>query len=149
MQKRIFAAAAGMMVASHASAQFAMDVTPAEIRKKAGLMALDDLAIEETGIVTFIRFCNENGTLYVDRASILAEDRSEYGTTYRIQRKQGNKVVVEASAGEKAKPVADGLLTMLGTALQIRCERFDLGPDQRFEVISINGAPSAKALIGN
>jgi hypothetical protein len=130
-----------------ASAQFAVDVTHADLRKQDGSLALEDLAIEETGLVTGARFCTDAGMLYVDRNSTLANEKTEYGMNYRVQRKQGNKVAVEASAGSKARSLDQALATMIGTALQIRCARFELGPEQRFEVMSINGETSASALL--
>lgn len=140
----------GLMIvvsATAANAQFAVDVTHADLRKQDGSLALADLAIEEAGLVTGARFCTDAGMLYVDRNATLANEKTDYGMNYRIQRKQGNKVTVEVSAGSKAKPIDQALVTMIGTALQIRCARFELGPEQRFEVTSINGKTSASALL--
>jgi len=134
------------LVASEASAQFAMDMTAAEIRKKEGVMAVEDLAIEETGLVPYPGFCTHNGELYVARKAILATEVTVYGLNYRLQRKQGNEIVVEIKNGEKGDPLGQSIIRSMRSA-EDSCDDNNYSEDQLFKVRSVNGAKSATELI--
>lgn len=146
--KRTIAFAVTLLAAQAAHAQFAVDMTLEEVRKAQGTMGVGDLAIEEIGLVTALIVCAQDGVLYVDRDSPLETERSEYGAVYRVQRKQGDKVMIEVKPGAKTKdPLASYFATSLRRALRGQCDRVGITADQRFEVISINGATSASKFL--
>lgn len=138
-----------LLAASQASAQFALDLTPAELRKKAEVVALADLAVEEIGLVSIPRFCAVDDVLYLDDATALEKAPTDYGVNYRVQRKQGGKVTIEASAGAKEKPLTQSLARALRLALQTKCDVLGIGPDRRLQILTINGAVSARALLSS
>jgi hypothetical protein len=128
--------------ATTANAQFKLDQSEKEVRKAQDVMALDDLAIEETGLLTFVTFCRVENTLFLPRSSLLQPSPSSFGVNYRITRKQNNSVVIEAKPGDKVDNFRKSMLAALSNALQHSCDTFGVGPDKRFEVTSINGATS-------
>lgn len=140
--------AIAMLAAQAAHAQFAVDMTAGEVRKALSEMAVSDLAIEETGLTTSISLCVVDGVLFVDGETPLATSRSEYVPNYRIQRKQGGKVLIEAENGPQARTsLKEFFGILIRRSLRDECERVGIPADQRFEVISINGATSASKFL--
>lgn len=134
--------------ATTAQAQFLVDLDAAQLRKVERVVALEDLAIEETGIVTLPRLCVTEGALFISNQSVLDDRRSEYGLSLRVQRKQGNAVTVEGIVGDKSKtPLKQALLKLVRFAVATDCEATGVAADRKFSVLSINDAKSAKDLV--
>lgn len=150
MRKLTFiqASAVALFVATSAHAQFVIDQTPKQLREAEGKLAIEDLAIEETGLTTGGDFCSENGELFVRRVALLASEKSTYGINFRITRKQGDAVTVEAVAGEKLDSLRNALLSTFRSAANLKCHIFDIAPENRFRVKSVNGVTSVSELLG-
>lgn len=142
-----FVGIAGLLLASAAQAQFVIDQTPKQLREAQGRLAIEDLAIEETGLTVGGDFCSENDELFVRRAGLLSNEKLTYGVNFRITRKQGDAVTIEAVAGEKLESLRDSLLTTFRTASQLKCDVFNIDPGNRFKVRSVNGSESVSDLL--
>ncbi len=131
-----------------ALAQFVLDQTPKQLREAQGRLAIEDLAIEETGLTAGGDFCTENDELFVRRSSLLASEKLTYGVNFRITRKQGDAVTIEAVPGEKLESLRDSMLTTFRVASQLKCHVFNIDPASRFKVRSVNGSKSLSDLLG-
>lgn len=146
--KKIAAFLIAALAASGAQAQFAVDMSAGDVRKALSEMAVADLAIEETGLVTSMSVCVADGLLFIDGETPLATERGEYVPNYRVQRKQGNKVSIEVENGKAARMTLKEFFGgLLRRSLRDDCDRLGVPADQRFEVISINGATSASKFL--
>jgi len=135
-----------MLTTTAAFSQFAVDASRHEIRKASGVIALEDLAVGEVGLVSYLSGCALDGKLYISNLQPVTESISNYGRGFRVKRLQGNRVEIIAEVGEKAgtKPITEALnLADDGTLND--CAK--IPADRLFAVMTINGAPSATELI--
>ena len=135
-----------MLMATAAFSQFAVDASLQDIRKASGVIALQDLAVGEVGLVSYLSGCAMDGKLYISNLQPVIESISNYGLGFRVKRLQGNRVEIIAEVGEKAatKPITLAL-TLAGDGAIKKCA--ETPTDRLFAVMTINGAPSATDLI--
>lgn len=137
--RSLLSAVVMLTLAGTANAQFLIDQTPKDLRKAVGKMAIEDLAIEETGLIVASEFCTDNDGLSVVKSAALASEKTNYGLNFRVTRKQGDTVTLEVAPGAEVKSFRTTLLEMILRLQHVRCETFGISTDQRFVIQSING----------
>jgi len=136
------------IAASPASAQFRIEESPEALRKIEGSMAIEDLAVHEKGIISFAPLCSVDGVLFMDGSARLQEKASDYGTSFRVQRLQGNKLAMETMRGSKVTdPQGKVFAGLLERALRATCDNARVPEDRRFAVESIDGQTRSSELL--
>lgn len=133
---------------ANAATAFTLDVAPADLRRTMGKYAVSDLAVGETGIVSYPSLCaSRDGRVFVVGSQQLDGAPSEYGISIKVQRGPNNTVAFSVEDNPNVGGWRDDLLFRLRNA--VLCDFYQaMSQDQvLLELTTVNNKDSLSALL--
>lgn len=114
--KKINLCAAMIFFSTTVAADFKVDMDGEEIYKKLGMFTVGDLGVGESGFVRVGLLCTNKDTISIPNDTRLENDKSEFGTYWKLKRLPNNRVALEIipAKSDSKKDAVTLFLTLLG-----------------------------------
>ena len=143
-----------LLSSSASAADFKIDLDLKEINTVFEVFTLGDLGVGDSGYVHRSTFCVENGTLKIPKDLQLENDRSEYGSFFKVKRLPSDSISVELvppKSDSKKEGVISFIKTLGNKQAALKCELlyslFGYSKSDLFVVSTVEGAESLKGLL--
>lgn len=146
----LFYLAVTLLSSSAYAENFDVNLTGTEIKKQAGVLTVEDLAVGEVGISSPL-FCIKDNKLFIPSDTVLMDSKLEYGATHRIRKEPGGSVKIDIVFGDKVSdknPTTYIAKLLVGAIHSMPCKTLFMTNSNLVVVESINDMRNAKQALG-